>query len=195
MKNTLIVGLLLLVVASLSSCGTKSTDTARPAENPITTFLSSTSAVVSGIRSSGPWELGLVFSPSVAGKLTQVGSKMPEPGTYRIIVWDNDTKAVLRQKTVEQTAPDKLTLESIESLPLTANKNYVISINSQSGGTNKKYAYASKTGGGDFMPFSKGSVLILNSTYSAVSTATFPSQSGSVKSEFYGFADLTFIPD
>jgi hypothetical protein len=194
MRNTLIVGLLLLLSASLMNCS-KTTDTAKPAENPVTSFLGSTSAVVSGTFIAGPYEIGLIFNSLVAGRLTQVGSKMPEPGTYRITVWDNDTRAVLRQKTVEQTAPDKLTLESIESLPLTANKNYVISINSQSAGTNKKYAYAYKTGGGDFMPFSKGSILILNSVYSGVSTATFPSTSGIVKSEFYGYPEFTFIPD
>jgi Domain of unknown function (DUF4082) len=193
MKNTLIVGLLLLGAASLTGCS-KSTDTAKPAENPITTFLSSTTAVTSGTR-LGLYELGIVFNSSVAGKLTQVGSKMPDPGSYRIIVWDNDTKAVLRQKTVEQTAPDNLTLESIESLPLTANKNYVISINSQSGGVTKKYAYASKKGGGDFMPFVKGNILILNSMYSSVSTATFPNAAANVKYEFYGYPEFTFIPD
>jgi hypothetical protein len=179
----------------LNACKKDDTVAVKPSENPVTSFLSGSSTVVSGVRTSGPWELGLVFSSSVDGKITQVGSKMPDPGSYRIIIWDNDTKAVLRQKTIEQSAPLTLTMENIEALPLTANKNYVISINSQSGGVNKKYSYAYKTAGGDFMPFSKGSILILNSCYSLVSTATFPSTTTNIKSEFYGFADFTFTPN
>ncbi len=193
MKKLLIPFLFLGLL--LNACKKDDAVAVKPSENPLTTFLSGSSTVVTGTRTSGPWELGLVFSSSVEGKITQIGSKMPDPGSYRIIIWDNDTKAVLRQKTVEQSAPLTLTLENIEALSLTANKNYVISINSQSGGVNKKYGVASKTGGGDFMPFSKGSILVLNSCYSAVSTATFPSGAPNIKSEFYGFADFTFIPN
>ncbi|MCY7357904.1 MAG: hypothetical protein LH609_10645 [Rudanella sp.] len=115
--------------------------------------------------------------------------------SYRVIVWDFDTKQVLRQKTIEQTAPDKLTMNDIESLALTANKKYVISVNSQSGGTNKKYAYAYKTGGGEFMPFTKGSILIYNACYRNTATALFPDTTPNIKSELYGYPEFTFIPD
>lgn len=168
---------------------------AKPAENTLTNFMSAENTVASGVRTSGPWELGVVFGSSVAGKLTQVGSKMPEPGTYRVIVWDFDTKQVLRQKTIEQTAPDKLTMDDMESLVLTPNKKYVISINSQSGGTNKKYAYAYKTGGSGFMPFTKGSILVYNACYRNTSTALFPDGAANIKTELYGYPEFTFIPD
>ncbi len=188
-----ICGLLLLGAASLSGC--KKADDAKPAENTLTNFMSTEATVVSGVRTSGPWELGVVFSSSVAGKITQVGSKMPEPGNYRIIIWDFDTKQVLRQKSVEQTAPDKLTMDDMESLALTPNKKYVISINSQSAGTNKKYGYAYKTGGGEFMPFTKGSILVYNACYENIATAGFPDATVNVKSEFYGYPEFTFIAD
>ncbi|WP_080236766.1 DUF4082 domain-containing protein [Spirosoma rigui] len=193
MKTGFIVGLL-LGAASLSSCDTKK-EVVKPTENAITGFLASESTVNSGVRTSGPWELGVVFSSSVAGKLTQVGSKMPEPGSYRIIVWDFDTKQAIRQKTVEQTAPDKLTLNDIESLTLTPNKKYLISINNQSAGTNKKYGFAYKTGSSDFMPFTKGSILVYNASYRNTATALFPDVVTNVKYELYGYPEFTFIPD
>ncbi len=188
------IAAVLFGVASLNSC--KDKEEAKPAENAITTFLTDENGISDGTRSSGPWELGVVFSASAPGRITQLGSKMPEPGTYRVIVWDFDSKEILRQKTVEQTAPDYLTFGSIEALTLTANKKYVISINNQSAGTNKKYSYAYKTsGGGDFMPYTKGSILIHNSCYKLIATASFPDQTPGVKYELYGLPEFTFIQD
>lgn len=192
MRTGLLFGML-LGVAILNGCATK--ETVKPTENAVTNFISAESSITSGTRTSGPWELGVVFSSSVAGKLTQVGSKMPEPGSYRIVIWDFDTKQVLRQKTVEQTTPDKLTLNDVESLALTANKKYVISINNQSGGANKKYAFAYKTGSSDFMPFTKGSILVYNACYRNTATALFPDVVSNVKYELYGYPEFTFIPD
>ncbi|MEZ0610203.1 DUF4082 domain-containing protein [Fibrella sp. WM1] len=192
--NVFCIGLIcLLSIVGLNAC--KKSDATKPAENAITSFITSETTVQATTRSSGPWELGIVFSASVAGKITQLGAKMPEPGTYRVIIWDFDSKQLLRQKTVEQTSPDKLTLEGIDALALTANKKYVISVNSQSAGTNKKYGVISKTNSTEFMPFTKGSILVYNSCYSAVATATFPNSVANVKTEFYGFPECTFIPD
>lgn len=193
MKAICISLICLLCIAGLSTC--KKSDATKPAENPITSFITSETTIQSGVRTSGPWELGIVFSVSVAGKITQLGTKMPEPGTYRVIVWDFDSKQLLRQKTIEQSSPDKLTLDAIDALALTVNKKYVVSVNSQSAGTNKKYAYTYKTGGTEFMPFTKGSVLVYNACYSSVATATFPNTTTNVKYEFYGFPEFTFIPD
>lgn len=185
--------LLLLTLVGLNGC--KKSQDARPAETPITSFLSSTSAVQTGTRVSGPWELGIVFSSAAAGKITQVGSKMPEAGTYRVIIWDFDTKTVLRQKTIEQSTPDKLALDSVDPLALTPDKKYVISINTQSSGVSRKYGYSYKTGGADFMPFTRGSILVQNACYSLVATPTFPSQTQNIKYEFYGFPEFTFVAD
>ena len=193
MKNTVCISFALLSLASLTECGSK--DTLKPAENALTGFVAAEAALTPSTRTSGPWELGVVLSTSATGKLTQLGSKMPEPGSYRITVWDFDTKQVLRQKTVEQSSPDKLTLNDVESLVLTPNKKYVISINSQSGGANRKYAVASKTGGADFMPFTKGSILVYNTCYKGTPTALFPDTATNVKSELYGYPEFTFIAD
>lgn len=192
MKNILIAAFLLGTIG-LNSC--KDKDKPKPAENAITTFLTAENGISFQTRSSGPWELGVVFSASAPGKITQLGSKMPDPGTYRVIVWDFNTRAILRQKTIEQTAPDHLTFGDIEALALDANKKYVISINSQSAGTNKKYSYAYRTtGGSDFMPYTNGSILVHNSCYKSIATATFPDQND-IKYELYGLPEFTFIKD
>ncbi len=193
MKNILIAAMFFGAV-SLNSC--KDKEEPKPAESAITTFLTDENGISVGTRSSGPWELGVVFSASAPGKITELGSKMPEPGTYRVIVWDFDSKEILRQKTIEQTAPDHLTFGNIEALALTANKKYVISINSQSAGANKKYSYAYKTGSGnDFMPYTKGSILVHNACYKLIATASFPDQTPNVKYELYGLPEFTFIQD
>ena len=176
---------------ALGSC--KKKEETKPAENAITSFLADESTITSGVRVRGAYELGVVFSSSVAGSITQIGSKMPEPGTYRVIIWDFDTRQLLRQKTIEQTAPDKLVLDNLDALAMTPNKKYVISINNQSAGTNKKYAVASKTSGGALMPFTKGSILVYNACYSEVSTPTFPVTN--VTSELFGYPEFTFIAD
>lgn len=192
MQSRPLLLLALFAAAGLAAC---SKSDGNPAENSITQFLASESTLTTGTRSSGPWELGVVFSASVNGKLTQLGSKMPEPGSYRLIVWDFDSKALLRQKTVEQTSPDQLTLANVDALELTANKKYIVSINSQSGGVNKKYAYAYKTGGGEFMPFTKGSILVHNACYSGVATPTYPNSTTNVKYELYGLPEFTFVAE
>jgi hypothetical protein len=133
MKNSFI---LLTLFASLSLVGCKKNDeNVSPIESPVTTLLKDTATVKMGQRSSGPWELGLVFSASVPGKISQIGSRMPQPGSYRILIWDFDTRVLLRQKTVEQSTPGAITMANLdEALPVLADKKYVISINTQSAG-------------------------------------------------------------
>ncbi|MDQ6481702.1 hypothetical protein [Dyadobacter sp. LHD-138] len=53
------------------------------------------------IQSNSFRESGVVFSSTVAGKLTQVGSKLPDAGIYVVTVWDFDNGQILLQKTVE----------------------------------------------------------------------------------------------
>ncbi|WP_345027107.1 hypothetical protein [Ravibacter arvi] len=192
MKNILTMVLTGLVL-SVTSC--KEKDKASPSENAISTFLTAENGITLAPRTSGPWELGVVFSVSKAGKITQLGSKMPDPGIYRVIIWDFETKQLLRQKSIEQTAPDQLVLDGVESLELAVNKRYVVSINSQSAGTNKRYLFARNATSTGFMPFTQGSVLVHSACYIGASTATFPGTVTNVQNELYGLPEFTFIPD
>lgn len=193
MKTQLIV-LLFVSLLALTDCKDKE-EKVKPSEKPLTTFLTEENGFEMKERGSGPWELGVVFSASVPGKITQLGSKMPEPGSYRVLIWEYDTKNLLRQKTVEQTSPNKLTLENVDELILEPNKKYVISINSQIGGVNKKYFYAATASSSNFMPFTVGSILVHEACYTSVATVEFPGNVTAVKYELYGFPEFTFIPD
>ncbi|GAB3221497.1 DUF4082 domain-containing protein [Spirosoma arcticum] len=195
MKKLRVCGLLLLA-ASLTSCDKN--EAAKPAENPITTLLSeqSQALTVVGIRSTGFRESGVVFSSSVAGKLTQVGSKLPDAGIYVVTVWDFDSGQVLRQKTVEQEVPDQLTLTDTDVVPLTINKKYLISINNRSGQRSQgSFTQAFKASGGDVLPATKGTITMHASRSGSGSMVAFPTSSLSQFSSISGFPEFTFIPD
>lgn len=167
----------------------------KPVVTPVTTFLDTETGNAINTRTTGPWELGTVFSTSVNGKITKIGSKMPEPGVYRVIIWDFDSKQALRQKSVTQTAADKLEMTDLEWLVLTPNKKYVISINSQADGVSRKYSVVTKSGSAEFLPFSRGSVLVYNTCARNTATPAFPDGTQNIKNELYGFVDFSFVTD
>lgn len=194
MKNLWVCGLLL--AASLASCGKNKA--AQPAENPITTLLSekSQALIVLTVRSNGFRESGVVFSSSVAGKLTQLGSKLPDAGIYVVTVWDFDSGQLLRQKKVEQEIPGKLTLTDTDVVPLTINKKYLISINNRSGQRSQgSFTQAFKASGGDVLPATEGTITMYASRSGDGSTVVFPTSSLSQFSQIAGFPEFTFIPD
>lgn len=131
MKNLWVC--VLLLAASLMGC--EKNETAKPAENPITTLLSEQSQALKliRIRENSFQESGVVFSSSLAGKITHLGSKLPDAGIYVVTVWDFDNGQILLQKKVEQEIPDSLSLTDTEAFPLMIGKKYVVSINNRSG--------------------------------------------------------------
>lgn len=194
MKNLWALGLLL--VASLTSCDKN--EAAKPAENPITTLLAEQAQALNlvSIRGNSYRESGVVFSSSVAGKLTQLGSKLPDAGIYVVTVWDFDSGQVVRQKTVEQEIPDKLSLIGIDALPLTMNKKYLISINNRSGQRSQgAYTQAFKRSGGNVLPVTKGNITLHASRDGGGSTVTYPTTSFNQFTILAGFPEFTFIPD
>lgn len=70
--KTFLISLTLSCLAILSGCD-KNKDT-NPLERPITGFVKDTTSIATGTWSTGPWELGIVFSFLVAGKISQLGS-------------------------------------------------------------------------------------------------------------------------
>ncbi|QHV99432.1 DUF4082 domain-containing protein [Spirosoma endbachense] len=192
-SSLLFVAPFFALLLGLGACGSK--DSPPPVENPITQYLDADTTLKRAAYGPNAIEFGLVFSATVDGKLTEVGCEMPDPGSYRVSVWDNQTKALLRQKTIEQSSPGKLTMSSIDALALTANKKYIISINSQSGGVNRKYHSVIKKAGGEFIPFTKGSILVYNTSYRTTAMAVFPDEINNLKQVVYGYPEFTFVKD
>lgn len=118
---------------------------------------------------------------------------MPEPGSYTVSVWDQTTKSLLRQKTLEQSTPEKFSEVGIDELTVEKDKRYVISINTVVGGTPKKY-YTISNSNANIFPIARGSIIVQSSVYKSISTPKFP-DGGAELGRMYGFSDFTFIPD
>ncbi len=186
----------LLLAASLMSCNKNKT--AKPAENPITTLLTEQSRAlkVVGIRANSFEESGVVFSSSIAGKITQFGSKLPDAGIYVVTLWDFDSGQLLLQKKVEQDIADSLSLTDTDAFPLTIDKKYVISINNRSGSRSQgAFTQAFKASGGRVLPATNGSITMHASRSGNGNTVAFPTSPGGEFNRINGFPEFTFIPD
>lgn len=178
----------LLVVAGACKKG----DDVKPKENPMASLLSE-SGWTETIGNYGNFEMGYTFSTSVNGKITQLGCKMPNPGTYTVSLWEKDTKKLLRQKSIEQSSPEKFTLVNVDELVVEKDKRYVVSVNNTIGGQAKSY-YIIKNGSSNIFPLTRGSVLILSAVERGGMSTVFPENS-TVPGYIAGYSDFTFIPD
>lgn len=186
---------LLVVVLGMMAAGCNKKEKVKPEESGIAPFLTEEYDLRIGQRPTGPWEVGTVFSVSVPGKITRLGANMPEPATYRVALWDYDTQTLLRLRNVEQTAPDIPAFGDIEPIQIEADRWYVITLNTQAGGVNKKYKWASRDGGANFLPMTVGKVTIHESMYRGTADLVFPNTIQHILDEIYGFTDFKFISD
>ena len=99
-----------------------------PAENNIIgrAFPSSdfSTSVVSG--ASYYYEMGFRFSVTKKGKLTKMGVKTPESGTYRVVLWDATTKTVLGQISCTHQNALEYTTVATGVVNLAVGKDYYI---------------------------------------------------------------------
>ena len=70
--------------------------------------------------------MGFKFKVVKAGKVTKMGVKTPDISTYRVLLWDADTKYVLATVSCNHTNATTFTIVSIGQVALTPNKNYCI---------------------------------------------------------------------
>jgi Domain of unknown function (DUF4082) len=195
MKKLLIPFFLLVVLINACKKDETTTPAAKPSETPVSTLISESDWKLTAYPAS-QYELGYVFSASSAGKITQLGVQMAAPGVYTVSVWDGDSKTLLRQKAVEQTSPSKFSTAAVDELVLVKDKKYVVSINSVVGGVKKGYNGLAKIGSTtNIFPISRGSIIIQKSVYSSSAVPVFPSTDYSTSNTFWGFADITFVPD
>ena len=194
MKNLLISFLFLGWL--LNACKKDDSVAVKPSENPVASLLNGSGWKIS-TRNNGAYEVGYVFSASVKGKITQVAAQMGDPGNYILSIWDVDTKKLLRQKNVEQASPNKFSVATVDDLIIEKDKKYLVSINNTSNGSTKLYSVLEKTpvSSTTIFPISSGSIVIQKSVYATSAIPVFPTIDYSSTNGFYGFADITFIPD
>lgn len=192
MKNLLIPVFLLVLLTNACKKDETTKPAAKPSESPMAKILEN-KTWTEVVRPAVSWELGYSFSTTSKGKITQVGCRMPEPGIYTVSIWNETTKALLRQKAVEQTSPDKFTLASIDELTAEKDTKYIITLNTVSGVKARTYYRITNTNATIF-PITIGSIVIQKSLYGSSTTPTYPSSAPEL-GQMYGYPDFTFIPD
>ncbi len=182
--------LILLVVAGLALLTACNKEKAPPEELALGAFLAdSTSRIVRG--NYGNIEIGYRFYASRPGRLIKIGTRLPEAGTYAVSVWDSDTQVLLAQQTVTQTGANVLSLQSIKPLTMVPNKKYVISV--YYGPQPQPIHVIVSKGPTALLPFTKGSLTVVNAQYRNSQTSTFPSLADNVG--IYGYPEVVFVAD
>lgn len=158
-----------------------------PLEELVQTFIRNNSQVTVNTDTAYgmPREEGFVFQSAKNGLITALGVNLPYVGgTYTVSLWDYDTKQLLRQYPV--TVMNKgfgfayVDMEAkSEAVAIVANKKYVVSVFIKASGPDKwPYYYLLQSGGNNtaipFLPFTQGSLTLLNGQSMITSTPAFP---------------------
>jgi hypothetical protein len=187
--------MLAILAVAITSCKKKKDDAPKPIvkETSLVEKAFANAAFTTAAMGSGSWEYGVKFSLSNAGKITKLGSKMPEVGNYRVTLWDADSKAILAQATINQTTAGNLSFADIAPFTIVVGKDYYITVQS----INKQWFNVTKTGGGNISyPIVTGSMTIKQYGYIASAggaAAAFPTV---FPADYYaGFSDIEFVQD
>ncbi|MDR2145498.1 MAG: hypothetical protein LBE91_03435 [Tannerella sp.] len=140
-------------------------------ENPLAAYLAATGfgnlppAINVNLR-----ERGLTFIPKVNGKINAVTIKIPDNATnMRVTIWNVENKTVLRTIIIPSVSKDVEIKQNLDApLPLTINKRYMISYNSDD--------YYSRNGAIAPYPIIAGNIIIEKYSISDldITTQTFP---------------------
>lgn len=186
----------ILSIGLWMACKKEESDPATKTENPAKATIDA-GLVVDSVKILGgfySFEFGPKIYFSRNGKVTKLGCKIANTGTYRVSFWDYNTKDLIAATTVNVTDSTQFTYNDISPIPVTANTRYVISINNNSGGEPKKYYVffkKSNIDGKNIFPFTTGSVTYEKNLYVTSNTSTFPSEDDSQFS-IGGIPDLQF---
>lgn len=192
MKKLTYSALLLLFISAMTlSCKKDEDDKGNP--NPLEVgmeeLLNRIGYEVYNEDPTDSYEIGFTFSSSKAGKISKLGLKLPENGSYEVSLWDDSTKVKLDSVMVNNTDSSKFNYASITPRSIVADKKYVVSVNT----TNKDYFCSDGNLTGLF-PFTKGSLTFYNQVEASVNTTTFPS-GGNRTSSYCGIASFVFQAD
>lgn len=143
----------------------------------------------------GSLEIGYSFLTTQDGHITKFGCHMPNKGTYRVALWDNDSKMYKDTALINVTDSTKFNYVDIKPIQIIANKIYVISINNTFGGIAKEYFVAGKKPNVTFdLPIFYKSTIIAAMRYIETSELTFPNKI-SIRGTINGIPDFVFVPD
>jgi hypothetical protein len=190
-KTNLLVNItFLLVVTIIAACTRNNNAEPKPEIAPIQKTESQSvyyyRTTDNGFSTS--YEHGITFSSNMNGKITKVGGKVPKTGNYRITVWDDSSKAVIKTAYADL---DSVSYKYVNITPINvpANKRFVVSINVL------KEAFVIRDNTGiNFMPYFLDGITIHYCSDAKTSTQTFPDR----QSYFFklnGLVDFIFVAD
>jgi hypothetical protein len=133
LKTIFTIMLLSIFISSCSSDSDNDNDN-KPkfeTENPLAAYYTQTGfSTVTNFIDSGDYEFGLVFTPTVKGKIKAITLKLPAISpAVRVTIWDYETKAVVRTETLNVATADVQVSKEISELALEKDKKYLISMN------------------------------------------------------------------
>lgn len=143
------------------------------------------------------YEMGFRFSVTKKGKLTKMGVKTPESGTYRVVLWDAATKTVLGQVNCSHQNALEYTIVSMGVVSLAVGQEYYITFQTLG---QQRYGITPKVAGDIPYPRAVGFVSIKEYGYYS---ALLTSDNGSIpkfpiyfdKTFARGFPEFEFQPD
>lgn len=177
---------LLTIAAFAISCSSDDDNSPKfKTENPLEAYYTQTGFTTStNFIDSGNYEFGLVFTPTVKGKIMAITLKLPASNpAVRVTIWDFTEKTVLRSETLNVAAVDVQVSKEISELALDKNKKYMITMNSNDW-YNKTKADISEAN----YPITAGNIRFEEYRWKSGSTQTFPTNI----SANYNAGDLSF---
>jgi hypothetical protein len=154
-------------------------------ENPLAAYYTQTGFTTStNFINSGDYEFGLVFTPTVKGKIKAITLKLPATNpSLRVTIWDYTTKTVLRSETLNVATADVEVKKEISELALEKDKKYLISMNSNDWYKKNKADNSAAT-----YPIVAGNITFNEYRWLSGTAQTFPTTVSST----YNAGDLSF---
>ncbi|HEY6064480.1 MAG TPA: DUF4082 domain-containing protein, partial [Chitinophagaceae bacterium] len=176
-----------------------------PLEQLVETFIRNNPdvRVKTDTASDMPREEGFVFQSSKNGLITSLGVNLPYVGgTYTVSLWDYDTRQLLKQYPVTVTTMGfgfaYVDMEAIsETVPIVANKKYIVSVFIKTNGLARwPFYYLLKSDSNNtavpFLPFTQGSLTLLNGQTLLTSSPAFPANQVYHMDILNGLCDIGF---
>ena len=187
LKTTFILMLLTIFATACSSDNDNDNDNTPKfaTENPLAAYYTQTGfSTVSNFVNSGDYEFGLVFTPTVKGKIKAITLKLPAADpSVRVTIWDYATKTVVRTETLNVATADVQVSKEISELALEKDKKYLISMNS-----NNWYKKSKADNSNVVYPIVAGNISINEYRWLSGTAQTFPTN----VSSSYNAGDLSF---
>jgi hypothetical protein len=180
-----ILSLFAIAIFTISCSGDDDNTPKFKTENPLeayytqTGFTTSTNAI-----DVADYEFGLVFTPTVKGKIKAITLKLPASNpSVRVTIWDYESKAVLRSENLNIATANVQVSKEINELALDKDKKYMITMNSNDWYRKNKADNSSVT-----YPITAGNIRFEEYRWGTGIDQTFPTNT----SVTYNAGDLSF---